>query len=242
MLDVRTAAEQARASASALPKARRPGEMFRVNHLGPVGVLPSDRRVRHIALGALGEGLTAASQARRTRRRYAVAALLAAVAALAAFCAITARLFIWPARGMPPHVGAIVMLNGHGNRLQTAEKLEWAHRAGALVVARGSQYWGHGSRCAARVPGIKVICFDPDPATTRGEAEFAGRLARRYRWRSIAVVTTPDQATRGRIRVKRCFPGEVYVYTAPLPARDWPWAIAYEWAAIVKALVFQRDC
>lgn len=109
-------------------------------------------------------------RARRTRWRFAVAALLVT---LAAFGAITARLFVWPAQGMAPHVDAIVMLNGHGNRLQAAEKLEWAHRTGTLVVSRGSQYWGHGSACAARVPGVKVICFQPDPSTTRGEAEFA---------------------------------------------------------------------
>lgn len=55
-------------------------------------------------------------------------------------------------------------------------------------------------------------------------------------------MTTPDQVTRALIRVKRCFPGEVYVSTTPLPAHDWPWAIAYEWAATVKALVLQRAC
>jgi len=34
--------------------------------------------------------------------------------------AATARLFIWPDRGMPAHVSAIVMLNGPGDRLDTA--------------------------------------------------------------------------------------------------------------------------
>jgi hypothetical protein len=71
----------------------------------------------------------------------------------------TARLFIWPDRGMPAHVSAIVMLNGPGDRLDTALDLAWQHRAPFVVIARGSSYWGHGSICAPRIPRVTVICF-----------------------------------------------------------------------------------
>jgi hypothetical protein len=160
----------------------------------------------------------------------------------AAVAIVTARLFIWPAQGMPARVDAIIMMNGPGQRLQAAELLAWARRAPMLLVSRGSPQWGQGSACAGRIPSVTVICFNPSPGTTRGEAEFASRLARRYHWRSIALVTTPDQATRARIRMQRCFGGPVYVTTTALPGRDWPWAIAYEWAATFKALVIQRAC
>lgn len=176
---------------------------------------------------------------RGSRRRIAMAALAVVIAG---FCASTARLFVWPAQGMPAHVDAVVMLNGPGDRLDAAEALGWARRADTLVISRGSLYWGQGSRCAARMPGVTVICFDPSPATTRGEAEFAGRLARRYHWRSVALVTTADQDTRARIRVRRCFAGQLYVQTTPLPTWYWPWAIAYEWAATFKALFLQTSC
>jgi len=53
----------------------------------------------------------------------------------------TARLFIWPDRGMPAHVSAIVMLNGRGDRLDTALDLAWQHRAPFVVISRGSSYW-----------------------------------------------------------------------------------------------------
>jgi hypothetical protein len=161
---------------------------------------------------------------------------------LAGIVALTARLFVWPAQGMPAHVDAVVMLNGPGDRLDTALRLGWEHRAAVLVISRGSAYWGHGSVCAPKIPHVTVICFDPDPATTQGEAEFAGRLARRYHWRSVALVATTPQDTRARLRLERCFTGEVYVVTAPLPARDWPYALVYEWGATIKALVFQRGC
>jgi uncharacterized SAM-binding protein YcdF (DUF218 family) len=161
---------------------------------------------------------------------------------LAGFGVTTARLFIWPQRGMPAHVDAIVMLNGPGERLDKALYLAWTHRAPIIVISRGSRYWGHGSICAPKMPGVKVICFDPNPPTTRGEAEFAGRLAKRYHWHSIVLVTTTPQDTRARLRVQRCFQGNIYVVTAPLPVHEWPYAIAYEWGATFKALLIQRSC
>jgi hypothetical protein len=170
--------------------------------------------------------------------------MVAAVLALGVIAvgATTARLFIWPERGMPARVSAIVMLNGPGDRLDTALDLAWQHRAPFVVIARGSAYWGHGGICAPRIPRVTVICFNPNPATTQGEAEFVGRLARKYHWQSVALVTITPQDSRARLRVGRCFAGPVYVMTAPMPRSAWPYQIAYEWGAFVKALIFQRSC
>jgi hypothetical protein len=181
----------------------------------------------------------------RGARRFRLpgkAVIIAALTLSAIFCVTTARLFIWPAQGIPGRVDAIVMLNGPGDRLDTALRLAWAHRAPVIVISRGSPYWGHGSICAPKIPGVRVICFDPNPETTQGEAEFAGRLARQYHWHSIALVATTPQDTRARIRVGRCFSGKIYVATAPLPRWDWPYSLAYEWGALIKALVLQRSC
>jgi hypothetical protein len=177
----------------------------------------------------------------RRRWRWRIGGTVA-LALLIAFGAVTARLFVWPARGMPARVDAIVMLDGPGDRLHTAEELAWQHRAGTLVVSRGSPVYGRGSSCAAQIPGVRVICFNPHPNTTQGEAEFAERLAKQYHWRSIALVTITPQDTRARIRMERCFSGQVYVMTAPMPRHDWPYEIAYEWAATIKALTVNRSC
>jgi hypothetical protein len=174
-------------------------------------------------------------------KRWRLAAGVVAVF-LIVFSVATARLLIWPDRGMSTRVSAIVMMNGPGDRLDTALRLGWQHRAPFLVIARGSAAYGHGSGCAPQIPRVKVICFDPNPATTRGEAEFAGRLARQYHWRSIALVTITPQDTRARMRMERCFGGPVYVITAPIALAAWPYQIAYEWGAILKALVTQRSC
>lgn len=169
-------------------------------------------------------------------------AAVALVISVMTVSAATVRLFIWPDRGMPAHVSAIVMLNGPGDRLGTALDLAWQHRAPFVVISRGSPYWGHGSVCAPSIPHVQVICFDPSPATTRGEAELVERLARKYHWTSLVLVTLTPQDTRARLRVERCFAGPVYVVTTSPSWYVWPYEIAYEWAATVKALIFQRSC
>jgi hypothetical protein len=176
----------------------------------------------------------------RRRWRYAAAALAVAVAAVSF---VTARWYVWPQQEpVPSHVDAIVMLNGPGGRLDTALDLAWSHRAPVIVISRGSSYWGHGSVCAPKIARVRVICFDPSPATTRGEAEFAGRLAARYHWRSIAVVAITPQDTVARLRLERCFSGRIYLANARLPVLQWPYEIVYEWGSTGKALFFQRAC
>jgi hypothetical protein len=58
------------------------------------------------------------------------------------------------------------------------------------------------------------------------------------------VVTITSQDTRARLRVQRCFDGHVYVVTVPpdLARTNWPYQIAYQWAALIKAEILQRSC
>ena len=172
----------------------------------------------------------------RCRRRL----FAAAIALVVVFGVATARLLVWPAQGMPTHVSAIVMLAGPGNRLPVALQLAQEHRAPMLVVSQG--WRGYGGSCPPTVPGVKLICFEPNPGDTRGEAEFAGRLAKRYHWRSVVLVTVSAQDTRARILVGRCFGGSIYAITASLPLDNWPYQIAYGWGALFKALVLNQSC
>ena len=169
-------------------------------------------------------------------------ALVAAGVLVALFAAATARVIIWPAQGMPPTADAIIMLAGPGDRLPVALRLAAERRSRVLVVSRG--HLGYGGPCpaASAVPDGRLICFDPDPPDTRGEAEFAAGLADRYGWHSVVLVTTREQDTRARLEMRRCFGGSVYVVTAPRAWYDWPYQIAYGWGALLKALFLQRAC
>jgi hypothetical protein len=177
----------------------------------------------------------------RVRSRLRRVAVVLAVV-VACFGLASARLFVWPATGMPAHVDAIVVLGGQGDRLGKGLALARQGRTPVLVVSRGLPAPVPASVCAPRSQSFTVICFQPEPGTTQGEAEFVGHLAKQYGWHSVALVTTPDQDTRARIRFGRCFAGHLYVVTAPLPASSWPYEIVYQWGALFKALTLQRGC
>jgi len=179
---------------------------------------------------------------RRKPRRGWRRAFIAAMVPIALFALATARLLVWPAQGMPARADAIVILAGPGDRdrLAVAVQLAKERRAPVLVVSRGWE--GYAGPCLPAQPGVKVICFDPNPGNTRGEAEFAGKLAKRYGWHSVVLVTTRAQDTRARILMRRCYGGSIYVSTASLPWDDWPYQIAYGWGALFKALVLYRAC
>jgi hypothetical protein len=170
----------------------------------------------------------------------AVAALLV----LLAFGAVTNRLFIQPVLApLPPRVDAIIELGGAtvDGRDRLALELARAQRAPFLVQSTVVQEAGT-NRCLPPVPHVVVLCFHAEPNTTRGEARYIAEEAARRHWKSIVLVTTPDQAWRARLRTTRCFGGEVYVATSPLRSWLWPREIPYQWAATGKAVTFERAC
>jgi uncharacterized SAM-binding protein YcdF (DUF218 family) len=175
---------------------------------------------------------------RSWRWRAAAAAVLAV---FLAFCAVTARLFVFPATGMPARVDAIVVLGGSGDRLDLGLQLASEGRASYLLLSRGLP-WIPPGICQGHVGPARVICFQPDPSTTQGEARDASQIARQHGWRSIVLVTTRDQVWRAHLRFERCYPGQVYGVGSAVTWYQWPYAIAYQWAGTVKAEVTQRGC
>lgn len=154
----------------------------------------------------------------------------------------TLRLFVWPPlEPLPPHADAIIELAGPGLRDSAALDLARAGLAPVLVQSTVEEEAG-GHTCLPPVPGVTIMCFHPDPATTQGEARWIGETGARLGWHSVIIVTTPDHAMRAKLRVERCFAGPVFVSTAHLPAWDWFVQIPYQWSASVKAMIFQTDC
>jgi uncharacterized SAM-binding protein YcdF (DUF218 family) len=181
-----------------------------------------------------------ASVASRRPRRFRrwILAWLAVLMAVTAV--VTARLFVWPPQRTPGRVDAVVMIAGPYTRLTTAVRLARTRRAQFLVISLGHD--GYGGACPSDIPGVRLICFDPSPATTQGEAEYVGRLAVKYHWHSIELVTITPQAWRAQERLRRCFRGAVSGVTTGIPWYSWPYQVAYEWAASVKMLIVQRGC
>lgn len=88
----------------------------------------------------------------------------------------------------------------------------------------------------------EVICVDPDPATTQGEAQNLGRFAAQHGWRSVTVITHRSHITRSRILMERCFDGEIRMTAvdAERGRRVWLRALIYETGAMAKTLVTPR--
>lgn len=181
------------------------------------------------------------SPRRRRRSRWRIVAITF-VCLVIAFAAMTIRLFIEPAQGAPSQASAIVMLEGpEAARLGVAVSLAEEHRAPTLVVSQGKD--GYGGTCPSAIQGVKIICFDPNPPNTRGEVEFASKLAKKYQWTSVILVTTREQDTRGRMLMSLCFNGPIYGETVSLGGvRSTVHTVAYEWGALIKALILYHSC
>ena len=166
--------------------------------------------------------------------------LVAAATVLVLFLALTAVLFVWPATNVPQRVNAIVVLSGSPWSARWQRGLELARDGYAPVLVRSDPSWSPCPRGPARV---EVICFDPVPATTQGEAVDVARIAAKHRWHRLLVVTIVTQTTRARIRFERCYHGAVlFSAVNPRGAVGWLFNIAYEWGALGKALILQRGC
>jgi hypothetical protein len=191
---------------------------------------------------AEGASVTSGGPAARSRagRRRWRRSLIALAVVVVLILGATARLFVWPDRGMPSRVDAVVSLDTPGGTLSTALRLAAEHRAPNLVISLGTPQSSYS--CPRPISGVRLICFNPAPGTTQGEAEFVGRLAHKYHWRSVAIITITPQDTRARLRMERCFSGPVYVVGTPIRLTSWPYQVSYEWGALLKALFWQRSC
>jgi uncharacterized SAM-binding protein YcdF (DUF218 family) len=167
--------------------------------------------------------------------------LVTASVLFAAFCLVSALLFVFPTTGMPARVDAIVVLGGDGDRLDLGIQLAREDKASYLVLSLGLP-WVPPNICRGHVGPAKVICFHPDPATTQGEAEGASKIAKKYGWTSLVLVTTQDQVWRAHLRFQRCYPREIYGVAVPILWYSWPYAILYQWAGTAKAEIYQRGC
>jgi uncharacterized SAM-binding protein YcdF (DUF218 family) len=89
------------------------------------------------------------------------------------------------------------------------------------------------------VPGttIEVDCFDPNPTTTRGEAEAIAEFANAQGWSRVIVVTSSYHVSRARAQISQCYAGSLAVIGAqqPMDLSRWAYQLAYQGAGFVKA-------
>ena len=177
----------------------------------------------------------------RRRRRWLAWTLVVLGVLVVLFLAVTARLFVWPPTDAPTRVDAILTLGGDPGQLRAKKGVALAEAgyAPVVVVSRGGY---PEAPCPTATHGVEVICFRADPLDTRGEVEFASRLAAERHWTSLLVVPERSQSTRARMLLERCTAARIVVVPVQDPADRLLYDIAYEWAATAKALVVRRSC
>ena len=174
---------------------------------------------------------------RSLRRRWLniVVAVLVVAAAI-----IEIRLYVVPASNGAGPADAVVVLGGqeYKARLQTADVMLKKFPGSVVVVSIPG-----GIACPAQPPGASaILCFSPNPSTTQGEARTAAKLAAKYGWKSMEVVTTADQVWRAKLRFSRCWSGNLTMVRSDSSIYSRLRAVPYETAATIKAETLQRSC
>ena len=151
-----------------------------------------------------------------------------------------------PTVNHPEHADAVVVLGppDENGRVDTA--LDLVHRGvtSNLVISVMSERQRQAkSLCTAPQVGFTVTCFQPHPATTRGEAQHVRDLARQHGWRSIIVVTSTYHVSRARMVFDRCLDGPLYLVAARrhISIFNWTYQYLYQTGAYVKAAL-QSGC
>ena len=160
-------------------------------------------------------------------------------------CAI---LFVWPPVQSPPpaRADAVVMLSGERTRLPRALSLirDGVAPVLALSSVRHTPTWTQAKTLCAtgRYSAARVICFNAEPYSTRGEAEAVGRLAVQNGWRSIIVVSSTFHLTRASLLFHRCVRARLWFVGSHTA---W-WRLPYDWMSetgkLAVQLVAERSC
>jgi hypothetical protein len=182
----------------------------------------------------------------RTKRSRIITGVVSVLVLV--FVGFSVRLFVLPDLNAPERSNAIVMLGGNGVG-PFDEAVALADQGWAPNVVFSLTPYQTCDPSIVHLPPFhlprkdRVFCFQADPRTTQGEARAIAHLAALHHWDRVIVVMPTTQATRARLRIGRCYPGQV-LEVGVAPPGFWAWirGITYEWGALFKALVLQPGC
>ena len=179
---------------------------------------------------------------RRPRIRWVVVPVcLLLIAAVISGLPVYVRPQVDPLR----HADAILVLGGEGfSRYPFGIDLGMQGWAPKVVLSNpGTDNEWLTKACNTPHSGIELDCFAPDPPTTLGEGRELRRLAERYGWRSVIVVTFTPHISRARFILQRCFEGELIMVASPthISLLDWTFEYVYQTAGYLRAAL-QPGC
>ena len=180
------------------------------------------------------------------RHRRLLTVLLVLAALIAVVSVATDRLFVNPRYDAVRQSAAVVVIAGGPLRLQKGIDLVEKNVAPILIVSVPRGVWAYKTEspniCDEK-RSFEVICFQPDPESTQGEARAVQRIAAARHLRSVIVVTSYFHVSRARLIMRRCYHGRLAVIGTPLnnPWKE-PLYVALEWPKLTYAETLNRGC
>ena len=171
--------------------------------------------------------------------------LLVVATPLTVWAGLDLYLFALPSIDRPLRADAVIVLAGDRTpRLDRGLALMRAGVARTLVISDGRDpLWPAANRlCARGGAGFRVVCFRPEPYSTRGEARGFAQLARARGWRDVVVVTSTFHVTRARMLFRRCIAGRVQGVGAHASLHRSLFNYVSEPAKLLVQVVLARAC
>jgi uncharacterized SAM-binding protein YcdF (DUF218 family) len=181
----------------------------------------------------------------KSRTRRLLLSLLAVILTLVIAWGVAGYvLLVKPSLNAPRHVDAVVVLGPPtaDGRFDVGYQLVESGYASNLVVSGPTPNVPQLKQlCRDGIAKAKIICFQPDPRTTRGEAQKIKELAQRYRWKSIMVVTSTYHVSRARTIIQRCFSGTVLMEAARrgIGLAKWAYQFVYQTGGYLRVITHQ---
>lgn len=189
----------------------------------------------------------------RPRRPLHVRCLRAAAVVAIAILTVALMglpLYVFPAHDEPREVDAAYVIGPPTDaRMALAESMVADGLTDTVVVSLSEdpqgerQAWHRAAQVcdAPEEQPFTVVCGEPDPFSTRGEARWIRTLIDQNGWDSVAVITFTAHLTRTRVIMERCWDGDMsYVDSGePQNARGWVHNYLYQSAAFAKVALEQ---
>ncbi|MGW0036457.1 YdcF family protein [Gordonia sp. NPDC003376] len=184
------------------------------------------------------------------RRRAALIVVVTVLVVTGAFYGLGFQLFYRDHSDPLRHADAIVVLGGeHDGREDYGLRLAREGYANTVVISNPylNEHYNTAASgrlmqrvCSSGTDTIEVICFAPDPSTTRGEAMKVQQLARQRGWTTVIVISWRYHLVRARYIFGQCFGGNVIMRAVPrsYPAspKYWSYQFAYQYGGLAKAV------
>lgn len=149
--------------------------------------------------------------------------------------------------GAPARADAVVVLSGGLNARLDPGLALMRRRVAPVLVVSGAFHGTHWKKAIRLCRGAyhvryRVLCPEPRPYSTQGEARMIERLARADHWSRVVVVTSTFHVTRARMLVRRCYDGKLWLVGTHTPWWKLPGEFVSETGKLIVQLTVQRGC